>query len=344
VDNIQCASGMAGMRTCCCVWACVVLLAAAPARAQRDRFELVGIVLRSDGQPFPQVTPLVFLDSASSPFTKRGSADPTGEFRFKGIPTGTYTLIIHVPRAGESRRTVEVGPSVADSKGRIRVEVRLERSLSQDNEHLISATRLALPAEAKDQYLRAMAQLESDDVQGAIASLQKATEIAPRFPEAWNHLGTIAYTTRRYEDAERYFRSALEQDPDAYDPLVNLGGTLIALRRLEESLTLNQRAVRLKPEDPLAHSQLGMSYYHLEQYAQAEEQLRLAKSLDPGHFTFPQLLLASIYARRNERAEAIRELEDFLKLHPDSERVPRVRAQIRALREEMKAPSLPPRP
>jgi tetratricopeptide (TPR) repeat protein len=151
---------------------------------------------------------------------------------------------------------------------------------------------------------------------------------------AWNYLGTIAYTTRRYADAESYFRKALEKDPDSYSPLVNLGGALLALDRTEESLEVNRKAVRAKPDDPLAQSQLGMSYYYLGRYEEAESHLKQAKSLDAGHFTLPQILLASIYERRRDPEAAIRELEDFLKRHPDSDRAPAVRIKIDALRLE----------
>jgi len=65
---------------------------------------------------------------------------------------------------------------------------------------------------------------------------------------------------------------------------------------------------------------------------EAEENLKEAKKLEPGHFSFPQLLLAEVYARRGDRAGAICELEEFLKIHPDSDRVPDVRKTLDQLR------------
>jgi tetratricopeptide (TPR) repeat protein len=252
-------------------------------------------------------------------------------------------LTVYVPGAGESRKTIEVGPGTADTKGRISVDVRLDFNLSEDQEHLVSTAHLSIPAEAKRLYLKAESQLERMEVEGATASLQKAVEIAPRFMEAWNHLGTIAYLTRKYEEAEKYFRKALEQEPEAFAPLVNLGGTLLSLQRIEEALDVNQHAVRLKPDEPLAQSQLGMSYYYLGRYDQAEASLKQAKSLDPGHFTMPQLFLAEIYERTKNVPAAIRELESFLKLHPDSPRAPSIRGKLEALRKSQ-ADHRPPPP
>ena len=52
----------------------------------------------------------------------------------------------------------------------------------------------------------------------------------------------------------------------AYEPLVNLGGVLINLHELEEALDVNLRAVLTRPNDPLANSQLGLTYFEVGNY------------------------------------------------------------------------------
>jgi Tfp pilus assembly protein PilF len=72
-----------------------------------------------------------------------------------------------------------------------------------------------------------------------------------------------------------------------------------------------------RPEDALANAQLGMNYFKLDQFDQAEQYLLAAKRLDPAHFTQPQVFLADIYTRRGNRTAAIKELEDVLAIRPD---------------------------
>jgi tetratricopeptide (TPR) repeat protein len=135
--------------------------------------------------------------------------------------------------------------------------------------------------------------------------------------------------------AEQYFREALKHDPESYAPLVNLGGALLSEGKIEESLPINQRAVRARPDDPLAHSQLGQSYYYLENFNEAEKYLKQAKALDPSHFSYHQLLLINIYARRENLPALIAEMEEFLRLHPDARLAPEIRKSLekaRALR------------
>jgi hypothetical protein len=68
----------------------------------------------------------------------------------------------------------------------------------------------------------------------------------------------------------------------------------------------------------------------------AEQHLRQAKALDPSHFSLPQLTLVEIYARKEDPAGMVRELEDFLKLHPDSNLAPDARRSLDKLRSRVK--------
>ncbi len=298
------------------------------ASSAKDSFRLSGTVLRKDGKPFTNTIPLVFLQGAVTPFSVRTQAGQDGRFTLKNLPAGTYMLIVDVPHAGEVRRTVEVGPSLADSRGTIAVSIKFDSAGPVDRKQVISAVELSVPENARREYDKAQKYLSRADTKGAISCLNRAVEIAPQYSAAWNHLGTIAYQTKQYLRAEEYFREALRQDPEAYSPLVNLGGALLSQGKIEDSLAINQRAVRATPDDPLAHSQLGQSYYFLGKLDEAEQHLRQARVLDPSHFSCPQVFLAEIYARRNQLPAAIAAIEEFLKLHPDSDLVPRMQKAL----------------
>lgn len=305
-------------------------IAAAPvvdAALAPEKFELRGKVLSSDGKPFLDVVPQVFLHGAVSPFNSRTMADRGGEFRFKNLEPGMYTLIIAVPRAGEFKKTVEIGPSQADSKRRVTLELTIDPDPTEEA-HKVSLNQLSIPDKAMKAYEQALGRLEKRDIQGAVDHLNKAVEIYPEFAAAWNRLGTIAYQTQKYVEAEGYFRESLRHDADYYPPLVNLGGALLSQNRVPDSLPVNQRAVKANPGDALAHSQLGQSYFYLGKLDEAETHLRQAKALDPGHFSFPQLILAQIREQKHDYAGFIAELEELLRYHPDTTMAPALRDAI----------------
>jgi tetratricopeptide (TPR) repeat protein len=123
--------------------------------------------------------------------------------------------------------------------------------------------------------------------------------------------------TRRANSTEpRNVRQALEQEPAAFDPLVNLGGVLVTVHKLDQAVDYNLRAVLARPNDALANSQLGLTYFELARMDLAQKYLERTRQIDPRHFSRPQLLLAEIHLRRGERREAAAVLEEFLKLSP----------------------------
>ena len=296
-----------------------------------DVFEIRGTLV-------PATQASVALHGSTTPFHASTLAGADGRFRFRNIEQGTYTLIIFVPGQGETRKTISVGPSTADRKGRIEVAVRLEESrMTPDRTAVVNVRELAIPPKARDEYRNASRKLEARDIPAAIAHLERAVELAPQFAAAWNFLGTIAYQTQRYADAERYFLRALEADNNAYEPVVNLGGVYVTIGKFEEAWKYNLNAVLRRPNDALAQSQMGMTYFGLGRYDLAEKYLLEAIRLDPAHFSHPQLTLAEIYVRRGDNARAAEQLEDFLRRHPDNPARDSIRTVISKLRGSPKS-------
>ena len=112
------------------VWIGILVAATcAPAAA----FELIGHI--QPEQPLP-----VYLQGATAPFKATTEADLNGRFRFRKLHVGTYLLMV-----GDLQRTVEVGPSLADSKGRVNVTVVLQDTDAGPGlEHRASVSRPAL--------------------------------------------------------------------------------------------------------------------------------------------------------------------------------------------------------
>jgi Tfp pilus assembly protein PilF len=308
-------------------WLLTLVAAAAPGQA----------LYEVSGRISPEGRASVTLFGATHPFTTATFTDESGRFTFKKLEAGTYTLAVYQPGRGDARQTIEVGPSLADPRNRIQLTVTLRDAdfdpTSERRRHSVTARELAIPERALRDYLDAQHDLEKHDPQAAEKHLEHAVEAAPRFANAWNTLGTIAYQTRRLPLAEQRFRRALKEDPTAYEPLVNLGGVLVTVHKLDEALEVNVHAAMTRPGDALANSQLGMTYFELGQFDSAVRYLERARQLDPAHFSHPQLYLAEIHLRRGQKAEAAKVLEDFLQHHPDYPQAEIMRRNIVELRQ-----------
>ncbi len=310
----------------------LVLLAATSASAADRLFELAA---RFE----PAGPAVVTIYGATVPFQSQTESNLEGSFRFRKLRAGSYTIGVVTSDRGEARQTIEVGPGTADAQGRVNLTLRFRDAdfVMKDvarRQHSVSTRQLALPARAMREYQAALKDLERHDPASAAQRLEGAIEIAPQFADAWNLRGTIAYQTQDYARAERCFRAAVEQDPQAYEPLVNLGGVLLNNQKLEEALRINQNAVLLRPGDALANSQLGLAYFLVPNFNLASKYLEIARRIDPAHFSHPQLVLAEIRLRQGENRAAADMLEEFLNYHPDFPTAAKIRTSITALRAE----------
>jgi len=285
------------------------------------------------GQFTPPARAAVTIDRVESPYSNTVLTLDDGRFVFKKLEPGAYTVSVYVPSLGEARQTIDIGPSKADDHHRVVFTFNLKESdfVFRDvmrRRHSVNVKQLAIPAEAERAYADAQRDLAKSDPAAAIAHLNRAVELAPDFANAWNNLGTIAYKQRDLQRAETCFRRALEADATAFEPLVNLGGVLVNLHKLDEAWKYNVQAVLMRPNDPLANSQLGMTYFELGALPLAEKHFRKAVEVDPAHFSQPQRFLAEIDLRRNDRKAAAADLESFLQYHPDAPQAAAMREKI----------------
>lgn len=260
-----------------------------------------------------------------------------GKFKFKKLEPGSYVIVIYVPRIGEFRQTYSVGPSTADSKGRVKLLIpvmpsRATRLYQPKDRFTVDIKKLNIPEKARKEFEEARKKLSKGEKEEGLKHLRRAVEISPGFSAAWNNLGTVAYGDKDYEKAEEHFRESLKHDPTAFEPLVNLGGVLLNLKRYEDALKFNMEAVLMRPKDALANSQLGMNYHFLNDLDRAVQYLSEARRLDPGHYSNPQLALSEIFLKRRQPRAAAAELENFLKHHPDSPERAQIRSAIDKLR------------
>lgn len=266
----------------------------------------------------------VNLFAVEAPYVESTEVNRSGEFRFRSLTPGNYTVAVVRNGLGEVRRTVVVSAAVADPSGVVHATIPYTSSEAAANPNggVVSVHQLSIPGSAITKYAEAQKRLAAHDPEGAVRILEEAVAVAPEYSAAWNALGVIAFQTGDDDRAETLFRKALAADPGAFEPLVNLGGILLKKAILKkqaptEALPFNQHAVQDRPEDALANVQLGMNYFKLDQFDRAEQYLLAAKRLDPAQFYQPQIFLAEIYTRRGNRNAAIQELEDVLAIRPD---------------------------
>jgi len=74
-----------------------------------------------------------------------------------------------------------------------------------------------------------------------------ALELRPSYAEAWNNLGTLEQSRRRFKQAERAYKKALALKPGLATSWKNIGHAYVALGRIQDAFEAYREAFRLDP-------------------------------------------------------------------------------------------------
>ena len=88
------------------------------------------------------------------------------------------------------------------------------------------------------------------DSQGAVEQFTAATEAQPGYSDAWRERGINEARMTKNASGEDAIREAIRLNPEDFDALASLGGILRKTGRLEEALTMYQRAVDVSVGHP----------------------------------------------------------------------------------------------
>jgi Tfp pilus assembly protein PilF len=315
----------------------LLLLAAMPLAAsptEKERlFELHGKVFLPSANASRFI--VVGLAGADNPYFKNGFVLNKGAYRFKKLLPGLYVVSAWVRQYGLYEKSVTVGPSTADQKGSVELDLRLDlqagRPLPRGTGMFVSVRQLSIPPKAKDEFAKAYQAFGKHDEEGGISHLEKAITIAPQFAEALNTLGTVYHHRGDPATAEQYFRESLKQNPQQFDASLNLSNTLFSQHHFAEALEPVVNALKARPQDPKALCQHGWVLLQLNRTGEALTEFREALRLSPDDISRPQLGIIAVYSRQGDTAHEKQELEDYLRRHPDDPEAPTVRARLQKL-------------
>jgi tetratricopeptide (TPR) repeat protein len=102
-----------------------------------------------------------------------------------------------------------------------------------------------------------------------------------------------------------------------------------------QALKYYRQALDLDPEDPQGHYNLAEMYYDTDDLSGAETECREALRLDPG-FAYAYLTLGNIYLDQEEPHKALHSFQEFL-LRERSDASREIRTEVAALIEGLEA-------
>lgn len=244
--------------------------------------------------------------------TSRQNAEVTyvnvaGEFEFRNIPEGTYTLRVIDHRGNEvTSQPLSVGP--ANSITIVQLPAVPE---ARPTGETTSIARLQhRPSKrALDDGRKAQKFAESGDYGRAAIEWKKAVEADPDFSEAHGNLGAQYSRLGRAAEAVAEFERAIVLDPSTAQHQSNLAVALAQLGRLMEAELWARRAVQLEGSNALGHYVLGCILgANAAKLPEAIQQLQVASRQIPRAHE----KLANIYHELGKLEVAWQEMNQYL--------------------------------
>ena len=260
--------------------------------------------------------------------------DDNGNFSFRQLPNGEYTVVIDKEKEYEPfRQTVDVRQYTGTPAQNYPLNIRLEpKGGATAKPGVLNAEFANVPPRAVASYQKALQSAQAGKNKEAIDELQQAISEYPDFMLAYTLLGVQYLAVGDLAKAEESLTSALKLKPDAFDPLMNYGIALVLLNRYAEAIPQLRAALKQKDQSAKGHYYLGRALAYQQRYDDAITELNLAIQLGGDQMKECHRYLAAIYNARGDKQRAIDELEIYLKLAPNSKDADHLRQLVKDLR------------
>jgi tetratricopeptide (TPR) repeat protein len=310
----------------------VVLLLAGSAAAQLD----AGSTLRH------LRVRVAFVNGVCDPATRvqligrsgtvaEGATNDQCEAEFANVPVGTYHLNV------SGQNFANTGDIVNLSSGSTELEIKVKRTSDPEGtagaaaSAFVSAADLGIPAGAQKEFDKANELIGRQDLTKAIQRLNRAIAIYPAYAGAYNNLGVI-YARLGDRTREREVLQKAISINDHFAPAyVNVGRMNIGAGDFPNAESALDKASSFDPTDAMTLVLLTYTEFMNRHLDQAIATSRKAHTL-PGVHAFVHQVAARAYEQKRDAADAITELEQFLKEEPEGPRAEIARKELAEVR------------
>ena len=197
----------------------------------------------------------------------------------------------------------------------------------------VSLTSLQAPKNAKREFDKGQEALRKDRLDAAAQHFVKATQIYPRYADAWSRLGHVELLEKDTTAGRTSFAKAIEVDPKLVPPYVELAALNVSEGKWQAALEYAERAIRLDSFGaPAVYFFDALANYNLHNWDATEKSARRLEQLDTQHrFIKIDRILAAVLANRQDYAGAAEQMRDYLKFAGGAKDAAEVRAQLAEL-------------
>jgi Flp pilus assembly protein TadD len=265
------------------------------------------------------------------------TTDDRGNFVFRGVPSGSYTIVIDKEKDFEPyTQTVDVIQLRGSPPQQYTLNIRLTPKVNtQSKPGVIDAALAGLPERGKTLFSKAQELEKTGDHSGAVDQLLLLTAEFPSFMPGFNELGSEYLRLSEFEKADTALQSAIKLDANAFAPQLNRGIALVSLKRYADAEPVLRTARKINEQSGPVRYFLGTALANLGKFDEAEKELVAALSMGGKEMAEAHRILAIIYSSRGDKKRAAAELEIYLQVNPTASDA----EQLRKVLEQWKSSS-----
>ena len=278
--------------------------------------------------------------------------DLSGRFTFPGLRSGTYQLTAEGD--GLTFETTAVAadiPAFGGSGQSFTQDVQLRPIIHKPNSGpgVVNAFTQNVPAAARQALEAGLKSAEEGKAPAAIENMRKAIQIFPEYFDAHLQLGNVFLKTDQLQDAIAELDKAREINPNDERAYQSFGLLLMKQRNYAVAVAVFAEAARLNPENPVNAVMRATALIH--QAAMTDESATLtenrtyllgravlamgqAANLSANKLKPDPMTMVLFYELKGDPERAAAELEEHIKKNPQLKNSAPLQSEIKRLRDK----------
>ncbi len=205
----------------------------------------------------------------------------------------------------------------------------------------ISVTSMQVPENARKEFEKGQKDEHSNHLESAQQHMEKAVALYDKYAAAWNELGKIAAGNKDLDKARQAFEKAIAVDAQYIPPYVSLAALELQTEQYDSAAETAGKILALDPTIGLASFIQAAADFKLNRLDEAEKSAKDAEN-EP-HQNIPQVhvLLAQIFAQKQDYANAVIQLRAYLKEAPHGQFADEAKKNLEEIEKEADAGNTP---
>jgi Tfp pilus assembly protein PilF len=286
----------------------------------------------TDGRPCNlRVQVRLLLSPGSTPLLE-GYADESGLIDFDDIAVGNYHLLV----SGDGIVDTDSGLFEVDNRKGTQMQTVTVRRSDENSpgapgQATVSVADMSIPKNAHKLFAQAADSIAAQDWKKAIAQLDEAVAIYPRYVQAYTNLGVVYHRMGDRDSERRSLEKAISLDEHYAPAWINLGWMAIAQQNFPEAEAALNKASALEPTNPQALLMLANVELMNLHYDQAISTSQKVHALGAEAHALVHFIAARALEHQSRLTAAVLELQTFLKEEPSGARADAARKELSSL-------------